>query len=634
MFTRSLSAIVLSAAVFSSARAEVPSITIYALRQPIPANQIASSVTVITAEEIERQHKPTVVELLRQVPGISIPNSGGVGQTSRVFMRGANSDHVLVVMDGMVMNDPADPAAAYDFSNLTTDNIERIEVLRGPQGAIYGSQALGGVINIITKKGKGASTYSAFAEYGRYNSSKIGGSTSGEAGKTSYSFSASSSHTGGISSFDKKLGGREKDGNNTMTFSGNLASRLADNFTAKLVARYNRSVTEFDSPGSIANFGLRPDDDLFPDGDSRQISARASGELSLYDGRWTQELGVSTLYFDRGLITEYFPPPAFSPLFGRQIYKGHRDTLDWVHHLKFIPDHRVTLGGEISTEYFKKGSAMLGSLAEVNVDNRAVFADDQYSINENLFVNYGVRLDDHQSFGRQWTWKAAPGYNIKSTGTRLKATYGTGFKAPSLSQLYDPTVGSAALGPEKSRGWDAGFEQSLLGDKANFGATYFRSDITGLIGFGPAPLYPTINVGKARAEGVESSFSLRPVPDVTLSANHTYTLAQNRVSGAELLRRPKQMANAAATYRYIPEGDVGVNVRYVGSSRDVFYASSSGAVLSLPAFATVDVVTNYQLNPNVTLYGRVDNLFDKRYEEISGYGQPGMSLFVGTRANF
>ncbi len=618
----------------STAFADSPtSITIYALRAPVELNRIASSVTVIDRDQIEREHKPTVVELLRAVPGISIPNQGGIGQTSRVFMRGTNSNHVLVVMDGVAVNDPADPATAFDFSNLTTDNVERIEVLRGPQSTLYGSQAIGGVINIITRKGQGAPSHNAFAEYGRYNSSKLGVGSSGVAGRTSYSFSASNSHTDGISSFDKKLGGREKDGNDTMTFSGNVANRITDNFTAKLTMRYNRSVTDFDSPGSIANFGLRPDDDTFPNSDSRQLNLRGAGELSLLDGKWTQELGLSTLYLNRDLITEYFPPPFYPASFGRQQYLGRRDTVDWVHHLTLIPDHLFTVGAEISTENFKKNGAA-GSLSGVNVDNRAIFADDQYSVTESLFVNVGARFDDHQSFGRQFTWKVAPGYNIKSTGTRLKTTYGTGFKAPSLSQLYDPSAGNPALKPERSRGWDAGFEQSLWGDKATFGTTLFRNDITGLIGFGPAPLYATLNVGKARTQGVESSIFLRPAVDWTVNANYTYSIADNRIADTSLLRRPKNMANAAAAYRYGEGNDVGLNVRYVGPSRDSYYASPVGAVIGMKAFTTLGLFTNYTLNPTVTLYGRLDNVLDKRYEEISGYGQPGMSLFVGTKARF
>ena len=608
----------------------VPTIVVTPTRSPVPLNQIASSMTVIDREEIEKKNKPTVTELLEEVPGIAIANSGGVGQSTRIFMRGTNSNHVLVMMDGVAINDPSDPATAFDFSNLTTDNIERIEILRGPQSTLYGSQALGGVINIITRKGGGDARTTAFAEYGRYNSSKIGIDRLGEIGRTTYSFSASNSHTSGISAFDKQFGGQEKDGNNTYTFSGNAASRLTDNFTARIVARYNRSVSDFDSVGSLGIGGARPDDDPLPNGDSRYINARASGELSLMDGKWTQELGLSTLNVHRDMTAEFFDS-VYAPHFERQQFIGTRNTVDWIHRLSMITNHLVTVGGEISSDSFEKNTD-IEPLDTVNVDNRAVFVDDQFSSGP-VFVNAGARVDDHQSFGTEFTWKIAPGYRIASTGTVLKASYGTGFKAPSLSQLFDPTSGNTLLGPEKSKGWDAGFEQALLEGKANFGATVFRNNITDLVGFGPAPLFATINIGKARAEGVEASLTLRPRLDWRIDSSYTYTLSEDRTHDTALLRRPKHLANVTSVYDYSASGDVRVNIRHVSSSRDWDWATSAFKV-DVKAFTTVNIITNYRLDRGLTIYGRIDNLFDERYEEIDGFGQPGISLTVGAKANF
>ena len=219
-------------AIFSStaslAQTTIPPIVVTATRSPVNLSQIASSVTVIDEREIRRKNKQTVVELLRDVPGLNLAQSGGVGQNTRIFMRGTNSNHTLVMMDGVALNDPSDTANAYDFSNLTTDNIERIEILRGAQSTLYGSQAIGGVINIITKKGSGAPRHSAFAEYGRYNSAKLGLGSSGEVGDTSYSVSASGSRTDGISAFAKQFGGTEKDENRTATLSANLAQRMSE----------------------------------------------------------------------------------------------------------------------------------------------------------------------------------------------------------------------------------------------------------------------------------------------------------------------------------------------------------------------------------------------------------------------
>jgi len=608
---------------FAEDPAKLPQIVVSAARAPTPLNQVASSMTVITAETIDQRNKNTVVELLRDVPGITIAANGTSGQTARVFMRGTNSNHVLVMVDGVVMNDPSDPGDAFDFSNLSTDNIERIEVLRGPQSTLYGSQALGGVINIFTKQGKGKPKYNAFAEYGRYDTSKIGGGTSGEVGRTSYSFQASNTNSNGISAFDKKFGGFEKDGSHSYVFASNIASKLSDQFTAKFNARYNRVDSQFDSPGGF----LRPADDPFPENDSRQINLRGAGELKLMDGKWTQELGVSFLDLNRTQVTEYFDSIG-NPFFGHQQQLGRRETVDWIHHLRFIPDHLFTVGFEAWQEHFKTLT-----LSEQSAYNTAAFIDDQFTIGENAFVNVGARIDDHETFGKEFTWKIAPGYRVNSTGTTFKASYGTGFKAPSLSQLFDPGYGNSLLVPEKSRGWDAGFEQALWGDKVTFGATVFRNHIRQLIGFSNAPPFGAINTGKARTEGVESGLTLRPTLDWTITATHTYTLAQDRARDIQLLRRPRHQANLSTTYQYSMEGDVGFNARYSSWRHDVDFNFPFGRVY-VKSYTTLDLVTNYKVTDYATVYGRVENLLDKRYEEVYGYGQPGTALTVGVKTEF
>ena len=598
-------------------------VVITATRSATPLNEIASSITVITADDIAQQNKSDVASLLREVPGVTVANSGGFGQTTRVFMRGTNSNHVLVMMDGVRLNDPSDPGDAFDFSNLNTDNIEQIEVLRGAQSTLYGSEAIGGVINIITKTGKGKPSLTGFAEYGRYNSTREGVGSSGEIGRTSYSFTATDNHTNGISALDKQFGGTEKDGNGTYTFAGNVASKLTENFTAKINARYSRVNTDFDSPGSF----IRPSDDPLPENDSRQFNGRVAGELKLYGGQWVQELGVSTLNLNRSQITEYFDS-SFNDLFGRQQEIGSRQTVDWIHHLKVAQDNMLTFGGEIYSDHFKTLS-----LAEQNNDNRAVFADDQFTIDKNFFMNVAAREDFNESYGAQFTWKLAPGYHITQTGTTLKMTYGTAFKAPSLSQLYDPSFGNPALNPEKSKGWDAGFEQALLKDKLVFGATAFRNDIQQLIGNANTPPFAAINTGKARTEGVESTATFKPIKTWSLTASHTYTLSENRSGDSELLRRPRHMVNVGTTYNYSDAGDVGLNARYSGSRRDIDFNIPFGSVY-VKSYTALDLSTNYKINPNLSLYGRVDNVLNKHYEEVFGYGEPGLTAFVGAKVGF
>ncbi len=621
--TVALSPLSLPAFAADEVAATVPQIVISATRSPLPLNRVASSMTVITAEEIKRKNKPTVVELLREVPGITVANNGGAGQTSRVFMRGTNSNHVLVLVDGMAVNDPSDPGDAFDFSNLTTDNVERIEVLRGAQSTLYGSQAIGGVISVITRKGSGTPSNTAFAEYGSRSSARIGAGNSGEIGRTSYSIHASTSATEGISSYDKSLGGTEKDGSRTYTLAANMAGKLTDAFTAKFAMRYNRTNTEFDSPGGF----MRPADDAYPENDSRQINARAAGEWSLFGGRWTQELGVATLHLNRAQITEYFDSIG-NPFFGRQQYFGRRDTVDWIHRVRIAPFHQLTFGAEAWSDHYKTNT-----LREVNVDTMAVFADDQFNIGRNLFVNAGSRLDFHQAFGRQFTWKIAPGYAIRSTGTRLKTSYGTGFKAPSLTQLYDPSYGNVNLSPESSRGWDMGFEQSLWHGNITFGSTFFRNTIRQLIGNDSAPPFRTKNTGKARTQGVENVAAFYPAEGWAISATHVYTLSQDRTRDIDLVRRPRHQGTLGVKYDYSASGDVGLDVRYSGKRSDIDINYPYGRV-NVKSFTTVGINTNYRISPAITMYGRIENLLDKRYQEVFAYGQPGVSVYTGVRADF
>ncbi len=608
--------------------ATIPEIVVTATRSPADLSQIASSMTIIDEEEIERKNKPTIAELLRGVPGLSVANSGGPGQSTRVFMRGTNSNHVLVLMDGVRLNDPSDPNDAFDFANLMTDNIARIEILRGAQSTLYGSQAIGGVINIISKQGSGAPRYNGFSEYGRYNSSRAGVGAQGEAQGLSYALQVSNYHTNGISSMAKRFGGQEKDGSNIYTFSGNVAGKLTDQLTAKLNLRYNRNNTQFDSPGSFT----RPYDDSFPNNDTRQIQGRVAGEYSSLGGKWTQELGFSYLTLHRNQITELFDS-SFNSYFGRQQYVSWREKADWVHHVKLIPDHAFTFGVEAWSDHYKLNTIPQIALGELNVDNRALFFDDQYTITPNLFVNAGIRSDMHQSFGRQTTWKVAPGYRIGKIGTLLKASYGTGFKAPSLFSLYDLTYGNPLLSSETSKSYDAGFEQTLWGDKVTFGATIFRNDIRGLLDtVEVAPLiYKYVNIGRARTQGVESSLEFRPSADWRIAGTYTFTQADDRSTDKRLKRRPKHLVNVSTDWQYSQEGDVGVSLRHVGTSFDSNFSFSPA---NTSPFTTLDLYTNYRINQTATLYGRIDNLLDKRYEEVYGYGEPGLSLFAGVKLSY
>jgi vitamin B12 transporter len=600
----------------------IPQIVVSATRSPQEASHIASSVTVISEEEIAHSRRASVVELLRTVPGVAVAANGGAGQTARLFMRGTNSNHVLVLLDGIRLNDPSDPGDAFDFSALSLDNIERIEVLRGPQSTLYGSQALGGVVYITTKQGKGAPRHSAQAEYGRYNTSRLSAGSTGAVGRTSYSFQLARMASDGVSSLAQRYGGFEQDSTRAETLSLRLSQQASEWFTAHVSTRYQRTVSQFDSPGATVP---RPADDTAPENDSRYAFGRLSGEMRHAGGGWVHELGVGYADANRQQIGEYYDS-AFTALFGRQQYRGWRSSVDWIHRVSLLRGHALTFGVEHYTDHFKTLQ-----VREKNVSNTGLFIDDTITLAEGLYFGASIRSDRHQSFGQQTTWRLAPSYTIPATATRLKATYGTGFKAPSLSQLYDSGSGNPNLRPERSKGVDVGFEQPLLGDRLSISATLFRNFIENLIGFDSSPPFRAINTGRARTQGVEAGITVRPTLALTGKLNYTFTQANDQRTDKELTRRPRHQLQLSADYQQ-PQWDVGAALRYVSSRRDFDVVNFSPTYGK--AFTTVDMKGEYRLQPGLAVYGRLENLLDKRYEEVAGYGQPGRAAYAGVRADF
>ena len=433
-------------------------------RTPTPIKRVGSSVTVITEKDIEKSHKDTVADLLRNVPGIEIAQSGGQGQISRIFLRGTESNHTLVLIDGVEVNDPSSPDTAFDFAHLTTDNIERIEILRGPQGTLYGSEAIGGVINITTKKGKGLPGATAFVETGSFRHVKAGVGSSGEFGRFNYSAQVSRTNREGFTAVDERLGASEEDGYENTSFSSRVGATLTDTVSAHAAMRYADAEAEYDD-----GFPLQDANNI---GKSQEFSGRGGVDVSLFEGRWKQEFSASYSNIERKNV-DGFPRRS----------EGDRTKLDWLNHVALSPSQLVTLGMETEETTYKNRDNF--SNAKASVRNNAVFVQDQLTLGEAFSTALGLRWDDHEEMGDEVTFRVAPSYLFAESGTRLKGSYGTGFKAPSLFELYDSFYGNRNLKPESSRGVDVGVEQSLLAGKLALGTTIFRNDIKDLINSDP-----------------------------------------------------------------------------------------------------------------------------------------------------
>lgn len=607
-------------------------VVVTANRSETALAEVGSSVTAITREEIEQKQKTLLLDLLRSAPGLDVARSGGAGGTASVYIRGAASEHTLVLMDGVRMNDPSTPGSSCDFANLTTDNIERIEILRGPQSTLYGSDAMGGVINIITRRGKGTPNGFVSAEGGSFSTAREQASFSGGTGPFNLSLGLSRNDSSGISSAAKQYGNHETDGYHATSVSTRIGISPHGNLALDFIVRYMNTKADIDNSGGAGQ------DDPNSIARTEQLFARGQGRLSLFRGLWEQKLGVSFTSLDRNYRNDINPSrPADRDL---SSYHGETLSFDWQNNLYLHKTNTLTMGVETREEkthsdyYSESPHGPFSSHFPKESDRiTGYYLQDRISLWDSWFTTLGARLDDHSRFGAEATYRFTTSYLVKQTSTRFKGSYGTGFKAPSLYQLYDPTYGNRSLSPEKSRGWDAGVEQAFMDGRMEVGATWFSNDFEDLIEFDSnASTYR--NIAKAETCGVELSATARPVDGLILRAGYTWTKTEDRSTGEKLLRRPENKFSFEADYRFNGKGNVNLGMVYVGKRSDNDYASWPATPVEMGGYLLVNLATSYDINKWLRLFARVENLLDRRYEEVKGYGAPGIGGFGGVRVSF
>src|SRR6266404_2669704 len=635
-----LAAAVLSAAPFicraqdatssalSNSEAETAGIVVSATRIETPVNEIGSSVTLISAEEIERNQRRTLPDVLQTVPGLNIVQTGGPGGKTSVFMRGSNSNHTKVLIDGIDANDPSQDGG-FDFGQVLTSDIERVEVLRGPQSSLYGSDAIGGVVNIVTKKGEGPPQFTGRLEGGSFGTFNQSASVRGSVSRFNYSFNIAHFLTDDtpVTPLDLLPPGRKRinDSYENTTVSTKLGADLTDTFGIDLVGRYTDSTLFFTGE----DFSVFPSVPAASQSEqnARQLFARAEAHLALFDGAFKNRIGVGYTNYH---TTIQAPDTGFG-LPPENINHGDRIKFDWQGNIAVAKGQTLVLGVEDQTD------RLLQSPISADNGNVAGFAELQSEILHDLFAAASVRYDDNDRFGGKTTWRIAPSYLVPAIGTRLKASYGTGFKAPSLTQLFVsfPAFNFFAnpnLRPEESEGYDFGFEQPLAGDRIRFGATYFHNDIRNLINAN-ATFTSLENVGQATTEGVETFVFVAVTDHIKLRGDYTYTNAVDETTGLELLRRPKHKASLTASWLPTDRLSFSATLLYVGSQVDG-NRSFSIQRLNTDAYFLVNVATEYDIGKGVTLFARADNLFDRHYQDPTGFQRPGFGFFAGARITF
>jgi len=600
---------------------------IVAHRLPTPTQEVGSSVTVITAEQLAESGKKMVLDVLREVPGVDVV--GGPGQIASVFIRGAKSEHTLVLIDGVEANDPISPGRDYDFAHLTLDNVERIEILRGPQSTLYGSDAMGGVINIVTKKGKGPPKVSFAAEAGSHYTCHKTLTVLGGTDLFNYAAALSRLTSRGISAASQRDGNTEKDRYENTSFAARFGLMPLKELDLDFFARF------IDAQADLDNFGGPGGDDPNNRQRTEEGFFRAQGTLRLLDDFWRQQLGLSYAQHRR---TNRNDPDNDHPLDReRAHYHGELYKVDWQHTLNLHPSNDLTFGLEYEEERGRSRYASEGLwgpftdvMREESAATRSVFLQDQVRLGDRFFATLGMRTDDHEAFGSKTTYRIAPVMHVTTT-TRLKGSLGTGFKSPTLFQLFS-SYGNPDLQPENSRGWDVGLEQDFWGKRLTLGATYFRNDFHNMIDYDYATS-KYINVKEAMTYGVEATAALRPTDNLTFQASYTRQETEDRSTGEALLRRPKTKVSARVNYRFAQHGNVSVSVLYIGGREDMDFTDWPAQRTRLGSYTLLNAAASYDITKNVQVFARLENILAEEYEEVFGYGTLGRCAYAGVKVS-
>lgn len=584
-------------------------VVVTATRTATPLSQTASTVTIVTAEEIAAQQLKRVSEVLRRVPGVNLTEQGAPGGNVSVFLRGTDNKHTLVLIDGMEFRDPANIGGGPNLANLTTDNIEQIEIVRGAQSVLYGSDAIGGVINIITRKGTSTPQAYAQVEAGSFATNRQAAGFSAANEKISTAISLSRSYSDGFSTFNEEDGFREDDGYKNASGLFNLGLQPHKLIELDLNLRATKASYDYDTDVFDVTTGAMVPTEEGIDQDSRDLLGRFGLRLHLLDERWLLNLAASRTETER----DYWDGAAYSGAISKyelqSVYTLNQQQI-------------LTAGLEWEKESFDNDYF---GVTRGSATTKALFIQDQY-LNGPFQIVFGVRLDEHEEFGGQTTWRLAPAYTLATTGTRLKGSLGTGFKAPSLYQLYS-SYGNQNIQPEESLSWDIGIEQPLFNGLVIFNLTWFANDIEDYIDYDYATnTYQ--NISSYQTQGLETSFDWYPADWSSLRLSYTYTDSEDD-TGARLARRPLHQANFDWTLSPLERLQLNLNARYISERYDSDYTGET-----LDAYTLVNLASSYQLNETVQIFSRVDNLFDENYEEIAGYGTAGLSAYAGIKATF
>ncbi len=615
---------------------QLPEMVVTATRLAMPLASTTATVTVISGDELRARGVTTVADALRTVNGTSVVETGPLGSATSLFLRGGESNMVRVLLDGVPLNAPG---GAVDLANLTTDDVDRIEIVRGPASVLYGSDAVAGVVQILTRSGRGAGSWRAEAGGGSFGSrsADLGLRTGGEAADASLAVSHAT--TDGVYAFNN--GYR----NDVVAASAGLAPDARS--SARLAVRYTNAIYHYPTDGS-GNVIYRHQ---FQTGSGVVASLDAGRFLtSRLEARMLLGLSENTARQDQQPNTPADTLGYYAFWSLDRVSRRSADVrLNW--HLAAATV--VTAGAALETEAERSSNVSLsqfgpsaGSLVVSRWD-RAWYAQAVADAGSHVSLTAGARLEDNKAFGTFVTWRGGLAWH--AGGTRLRVNLGTAFKEPGFLDNYGTgyVTGNPGLKPERSRSWDAGVEQEV-GARLRLSATWFDQRFRDLIQYTFAPPTPTApnyyNVAAANAYGLELEARLAPLGAVEVTARYTYTHTTSADSGFDgatfaqgkrLIRRPTQAASLGLAWR-VGRGSASATAQYVGDRDDEDFSTFPGTRVTLPSYVRVDVGGEWALLEHgarrLAATVRVENLLDTRYQQVLGFPARRRALFVGLNA--
>ncbi len=593
-----------------------------------PAEQVGASVTIIEGDEIESRHYPTVDDALRNVPGVEIRRSGSFGKTTSISIRGANPNQVQVLVDGVRFQSPTLGAA--DLADLSPDMIERIEIIRGPQSTIYGADAIGGVVHIITKRGSGPPTAWASQEVGTYETLRTRAGVSGSWQWFDYA----------LGFYHLESNGQFiNDGMNQDAASARFGVTLPGNTRVGVAVRYNKTDT-----GAPIEFVGNPSP-IVPtiDPNTRQESETYTATIDLHTRPvrwWEGELRASRFENNQVFIDPPDPFPCPPATFGPPCdfpgrFRVHRNEVEGLSHFHIGTWSTSTFG----VEWREEAATVQGTSAfSPRTETVSGLFEQKLRFFDRLFMSAGVRVEDNSAFGTSTTERGSLAYLVKEWGTRLYGGAGSGFRAPTFNDLFFPGFSNPAILPEKSFSWDVGVDQNFWKNRVKLGLTFFHNKFTNQIFCclplpGP-PFATTANIGRSRAAGLEFVSEVVLLDNLVASVNYTYTDTENLLTDRPLPREPRHRWNVALTWEPIPRLSLFTEVHVVTRQFETL-----GNVYN-SGHTRVDVGGHWRLLERVgvlkalDLTARIQNVLDEGYAEVRGFPALGIQALMGLRATF